>query len=186
MMDYKEAVFKGNVFVEEVFCGRARSQIIDIGRRAELSDFKLVHKADEEGILRRVEEFLANPENHKSVIRPTTAPLPPIWKELIAREQNISPEDVPEIPLVFRDFDPEIRRPTRPAKDGEEPHFKIGPSHAKPLHEEFYEHVIFNREAAREKYCSGPVPDPDFIYANKVLPPLNLEKKPKQSSHASK
>jgi len=184
IMEYKEADFRGNIFVEEVYCGRKRAQIIDIGRVAGLADFKLVNKTEEPELLKKVEQFLANPENHKPVIRPRTAPLPPVWKEIIAKERNISYEEVPEIPLVYEDIDPEIKKPTRLANDGEEPDFRIEPRHFKPVHEEFYEHVVFNREAAREKYCSGPVPDPDFIYANKEIPPLHLEKKSKQSSSA--
>jgi len=185
MMQYKEADFRGNIFVEEIFCGRKRSAIIDIGADlAGNADFRLVHKSEEGELLRKVEQFLANPENHKPVIRPRTTPLPPVWREIIAREKKISPEEVPEIPIIYQDETPEIFRPTRLAEDGEKPDFQLGPKHVQPIHEEFYEHVIFNKEAAREKYCNGPPPEPDFIYARKTLPPLELEKKSKQSSAA--
>jgi len=127
---------------------------------------------------------LANPENHKPLIRPKTAPLPPIWKLIIAREKNISPAEVPGIPIVYEDVDPELHRPTRLAKDGEEPDFKIGPGHFRPTHKEFYTHVIWNRDAAREKYCQGPIPDPDFVYLDRRVPPLELEKKIKESKPA--
>lgn len=93
----------------------------------------------------------------------------------IARDQNISPEDVPEIPLQYEDVDPELHKPTRPANPGEEPDLRVGPGHYTPLHKDFYKHVIWNRDAAREKYCSGPPADPDFVYADNVLPPLELE-----------
>lgn len=78
---------------------------------------------------------------------------------------------------MYQDVDPELSRPTRLAKDGEEPFYKIGPGHYNPIHKEFYEYVIWNREAAREKYCKGPPQDPDFAYADTVLPPLRLESK---------
>ncbi|ODM94563.1 Ribosomal L1 domain-containing protein 1 [Orchesella cincta] len=181
ILEYPET-FKGNIYVEEVFRGRNRSEVIDIGKEAELADFQLVHKDQEPTILKKVEEFLANPDNHTPIVRPKTAPLPPVWKLIIARERNISPSEVPEIPIIYEDIEPEIHRPTRIAKDGEEPDFRIGPGHFRSTHKEFYEHVIWNREAAREKYCKGPMPDPDYLYLKAELPPLELEKKTKQSS----
>lgn len=198
--------------MEEVFGGRRRSSIIDIGKEAEKADFELVHKENENEIYMKVEKFIADPKNHEPIVRPKTAPLPPVWKVvlcsirsyyancfyfivqlgyflyifqlIIARERNISPEEVPEIPIVYQDVDPELSRPTRFPKEGEEPHYRLGPGHFRPVHKGFYKHVIWNPEAAREKYCNGPPPEPDFIYADRELPPLVLQEE-KASSRMS-
>ncbi|CAL8109510.1 unnamed protein product [Orchesella dallaii] len=180
ILEYPEN-FKGNIYVEEVFRGRKRSEVIDIGTQAEWADYQLIQKDQEGPILKKVEEFMADPKNHEPIIRPKTAPLPPIWKLLLAREKNISQAEVPEIPIVYQDIDPELQHPTRLPNDGEEPHYKIGPGHFRSTHKEFYEHVIWNREAAREKYSQGPIPDPDFVYVDRRVPPLELEKKIKQT-----
>lgn len=107
-------------------------------------------------------------------------------QEIIARERNIAYEDVPEIPIVYEDIDPEIKPPSRLAEENETPDFKVGPGNFKPVHDELYEHVIWNREAAREKYVNVPPPPPDYIKApGKYLKPLHLEKKPKSTSAAT-
>lgn len=71
---------RGNVFVEEVYGGRKRSEIIDIGEEAELPDFELIPKDREAEIYKKVEEFLADPKNHTPIVRPRTVSLPPVWK----------------------------------------------------------------------------------------------------------
>lgn len=94
---------------------------------------------------------------------------------------KISPKDVPEIPIVYDDSDPEIHRPARLAEDGEEPDFRLGPGHfPKTRHPEFYRHVIWNREEARKKYAAQETASPDFMYTyhNKTKP-LFVEKEPK-------
>lgn len=66
--------------MEEVFQGRKRRSVIDIGPESDKADFQLVPKKKEGEIYRQLEEFVSNPKNHEPTIRPTTAPLPPVWK----------------------------------------------------------------------------------------------------------
>jgi hypothetical protein len=94
-------------------------------------------------------------------------------QEIIAREQGIRPEDVPEIPIVHDPIEPGVGVPRRIASEGEEPTFRIGPGSWKPKYSEFIQHVIWPKENAREKYCNVK-PEPEFIYLDKKLVPIDI------------
>ncbi len=57
----------------------------------------------------------------------------------------MDPSQVPEMRMIYRD---EPRNLRRVAEEGEEPSFKIGPQHDRPVHPDFYKNVIFSREEA--------------------------------------
>jgi len=78
--------------------------------------------------------------------------------------------------LIHTDLDPHIGPIRRLAEKGEKPSFQVGPGNFKPLHPEFYDTVIWNREEAREKLCSS-VPTAEFIYLDTKLTPVEIKKK---------
>lgn len=94
-------------------------------------------------------------------------------QEIIAREKGIRSEDVPEMPIIHDAIEPGVGAPRRIAKEGEEPTFRIGPGNWKPKYPQFLQHVVWPKENARDKYCKEK-PDPDFIYADKKLEPVDI------------
>jgi len=170
-IEYPET-FEGNILVEEVHRGVARREPIDIGEVAGTCGFCLVLKEDEPKLLKWWEEYKANPLPIN--VLPRTAPLPPIWKLLLARERGIKPEQVPEIPIAHPPIEPGVGDPRRLAEPAEQPTFRIGPGNWTPKYPQFLKHVVKQREAALEAFPRDKELKPDFVYLNKALKPVDI------------
>jgi len=158
--------------VEEVHRGVARKEPIDIGEVAGTGGFCLVLKEDEPKLLKWWEEYKANP--FPINVLPRTAPLPPIWKLLLARERGIKPEEVPEIPLIHPPIQPGVDDPRRLAEPGEEPSFRLGPGNWKPKYPQLLKHVIQQRDVAVEAFPKDKEPQAEFVYVDKKLKPVDI------------
>jgi len=151
--------------------GVAREGPVDIGDIGETSGFNLVLKEDEPALFKKWEQYKANPLPVN--VLPRTAPFPPLWREIIAKEKGIRSEDVPEMPIIHDAIEPGVGAPRRIAAEGEEPTFRIGPGNWKPKYPQFLQHVVWPKDNARDKFCKEK-PEPDFIYADKKLEPIDI------------
>lgn len=75
--------------------------------------------------------------------------------------------------MLHDPIEPGVGDPRRLAAEGEEPTFRLGPGNWKAKFPELLQHVVWTREAAREKYCTK-VPSYDFMYLKRRFAPIEI------------
>jgi len=145
----------GDLWVEETYRGRKVDAPLNLGRTAWKDDYQLVHKHEEDSLLDGKPRLLESKH-----ILPRTAPLPPLWKEIIRREriaQGVPPEHLnepePEVEMIYINLKNSFSN-RRIAQPGETPSFQTGPGNFSTNNSPMYDDVIWDREEAVKKYSN--------------------------------